>query len=156
MKQHTSKLFVISPFSHLERFLSKRYGPDVLFMTRMAGSWDDEDPELQETLQQLIVRERITEIYVVGDAACPLMGQLYQNKVPIHVGSSDLRRFFQTAGPTSRYGSGPGIEDVVQHIHHQLHKMKRGLSGRFPLKTSGLRIHGLLVNMDADSCQLIA
>lgn len=156
MKQQTRKLFVISPFSRLESFLSRSYGPEVLFMTRMAGSWDETDSELKELLGELILREGVSEIYLVADAACPMLGLLQAHGLSADQGASQLRQFLQTLPSRLPVPVVPAADCVIGHLKVQLQKLRSGLAGFYPRKAAGLRIHGLLVNLEAGSCELLA
>lgn len=156
MNKQARKLFIISPFSHLEPFLSSRYGPEVLFMTRLAGSWEETDPNLGKLLRELIQREGITEIYLVTDTACPILGLLQVQGLPAAQGASGMRSFLQRLPSPLPAPEAPASEYATGHLHAQLQKLRSGLAGYFPRKASGLRIHGLLVNLAQASCELLA
>lgn len=66
---HNNSLFIVCPFCQLEYFLRSKFGDDIFFFTVAGGVMkfgSDENPGLEELLN----REKISDIYLVNDISC--------------------------------------------------------------------------------------
>jgi hypothetical protein len=66
----TNKLFIVCPFSNVEGFLRYKFGPQSLFATAMAGIPATGDAAWLESLTGTMLREGVTELYLVQDLRC--------------------------------------------------------------------------------------
>ncbi len=65
-----NKLFLVCPFSCMEKFIRQKYDEDVFFITAMAGIFQLNEKKHLEEIKYFICRENIHEIFVVSDISC--------------------------------------------------------------------------------------
>lgn len=74
-----NQLFLVCPFCQMERFITKRFG-DVLFLTAPAAVFYFDDDPFLKAVKKTIQREKITDIYLVGDVSCQFIQYALQNE----------------------------------------------------------------------------
>ncbi len=84
MKKSTSnasnnKLFLVCPFSHMENFITKHFG-EVYFLTAPAAVFRFESQEYIKQIKSFLLRENITDIYLVSDVSCDLINNIIYDK----------------------------------------------------------------------------
>ncbi len=63
-------LFIVCPFSFMETFLRTRFGNDIFVLTTMTAESQFHEIEYIEVIKDTIIRENITQIYIVNDTSC--------------------------------------------------------------------------------------
>lgn len=74
-----NRLFLVCPFCQMERFITKYFG-DVLFLTAPASVFFFDDDPFLKAVKKTIQREKITDIYLVGDVSCRFIQYALQNE----------------------------------------------------------------------------
>ncbi|MDO9001198.1 MAG: hypothetical protein Q7W45_15650 [Bacteroidota bacterium] len=63
-------LCFICPDCHLEQFITNKYGENIFFATALGAVFNFDDINFSKSLNDLIVRESITEIFIINDTSC--------------------------------------------------------------------------------------
>ncbi len=74
-----NQLFLVCPFCQIERFINKHFG-DALFLTAPASVFDFDDNEFLKAVKKTIQREKITDIYLVGEVSCCMIQYALRNE----------------------------------------------------------------------------
>lgn len=65
-----SKLFFVCPFARLENLIQAKFGEDVCFLTVPGAVLQLENSTFAYDALDFIIRERVTDIYIVSDTSC--------------------------------------------------------------------------------------
>lgn len=77
-----NKLFLICPFSCMEKLLQSKYGNDIYFLTCSGAVLQYEELEYISEVKRFILREQIKTIYIVNDTSCRFInGIIKKNKL---------------------------------------------------------------------------
>jgi hypothetical protein len=77
-----NKLFIICPFSCLDKFLRNKFGNDIYFLTCSGAVLQCDDFEYISEVKRFILREKIKTIYIVNDTSCRFInGIIKKNKL---------------------------------------------------------------------------
>ena len=49
-----NKLFLVCPFSNMENFIRKKYGPNIFFMTSIAGIFQSKDENYVKAIRGIL------------------------------------------------------------------------------------------------------
>lgn len=84
----SNKLFLVCPFSNMENFIREKYGDDVFFITAMAAIFQFQEKKYLQAIRDFIIRENITEIYIVSDTLCRFINSAIKKEIA-HAGYSE-------------------------------------------------------------------
>jgi len=76
----TNQLFIICPFSSMEIFLQRIYGKDIFFLTYSGAVFQPGEIEYNSEICDFILREKISEIFVVNDTSCRFIDSIVSMK----------------------------------------------------------------------------
>ena len=73
-------LFFICPDGHLEHFIREKYGDNVFFVTALGAVFNFNDIDYSKSLSDFIIRESITDIFIVNDTSCRFIKNVLENE----------------------------------------------------------------------------
>lgn len=74
------KLFLICPDCHLEHFIRKKYGDDVLFLTALGAVFNFSEVKYIEAVMDFITEESVTDIFIANDTSCRFIKSIVERE----------------------------------------------------------------------------
>lgn len=131
-----NQLFLVCPFCQMERFITKYFG-DVLFLTAPASVFFFDDDTFLKEVKKTIQREKITDIYLVGDVSCRFIQYALQNESITGLRcESEIQELLST--------TDTAFSLTEKLLKKQLYEMTcQGIFGK-EIEEGQLRLHALL------------
>ena len=133
-----NQLFLVCPFCQMERFISRHFG-DVLFLTAPASVFYFDDANFLKAVKKTIQREKITDIYLVGELSCRFIQYTMQNGSPTGLRcESEIQELF------SKTDTAFSLTEKL--LKKQLYEMScQSIFGK-EIEEGQVRIHALLTS----------
>lgn len=137
-----NQLFLVCPFCQMERFITKHYG-DVLFLTAPASVFYFDDTNFLKAVKKTIQREKITDIYLVGEVSCCFIQYALRNE-----SQTGLRCESEIQELISKTDTAFSLTEKL--LKKQLYEMScQSIFGK-EIEEGKLRIHTLLTSKHDD------
>lgn len=83
-------LFFICPDCHLEHFIKEKYDDNVFFVTALGTVFNFDDINYSKSLSDFIIRESITDIFIVNDTSCRFINNVLEKEKSFETFSEEV------------------------------------------------------------------
>ena len=137
-----NQLFLVCPFCHMEKFIIKHFG-DGLFLTAPASVFFFDDDIYLKAVKKTIQREKITDIYLVGDVSCRFIHYALHNESNTGLRcESEIKELF------SKTDTAFSLTEKL--LKKQLYEMScQSIFGK-EIEAGQIRLHALLTSRHDD------
>ena len=150
-----NKLFLVCPFSLMEKFITTKYGKDVFFLTAMGAVFNFQDKKYLRAVKNFIVREKIEEITIVIDTSCRFINNALSNG--LYYGSKSentIRKLLKDQDATELNRKTVGEQQsrlAGLIISYQAHEMMKQETFQDIIIDNKISVKGLITTKEIDN-----
>lgn len=144
-----NKLFIICPFSNIESFLRKEFGEEIFFMTYSGGVIQYCDIEFLSHVKDIVLNEKISQIYFVNDINCKFIDEVLskktkKNEISVLLEEYYVQHYFSLFENKSIANQKYNLAKI--NIFNQIQEFVNSFYFKNIIESEGIEIYGMITD----------